>query len=157
MSRFDLENLELTAYNYIPIYSSYVRSYKYIINTAPAAAPNFSEYPKENVTTLERGSLTFTCVAHDSSMRLRAFWYLSDGSTETSITTNKTLSDGTMTTVGSDYHSPLILSNINRVWNGATVHCAANAGALTNQPKPFPVISVWCELLQNIVYKLCYN
>ena len=142
-----------------------MRSYKYIINTARAAAPNFSEYPKENVTTLKGGSLTFTCVAHDSSERLIAFWYLSDGSTETSITTNKTLSDGTMTTVSSDYHSPLILSNINRVWNGATVHCAANAGsesvdqdqpesALEDQPKPFPVISVWCELLQN---KLCYK
>ena len=127
------------------------------LTLTPAAVPNFSEYPKENVTTLERGSLTFTCVAHDSSMRLRAFWYLSDGSTETSITTNKTLSDGTMTTVGRDYHSPLTLSNINIVWNGATLHCAAGSESVDHdQPKPFPVISVWCELLQNIVNKLCY-
>ena len=65
-----------------------------------------------------------------------------------------------MATVGSDYGSPLTLSNINRVWNGATLHCAAKYGSESvdhDQPKPFPVIYVWCELLPNIVNKLCYN
>ena len=86
--------------------------YKYIINTAPAAEPNFSEYPKENVTTLEGGSLTFTCVAHKTTNeRLRAFWYLNDGSTETVIATNQTLSDGTMTTV--EPHTSLDRINTN--------------------------------------------
>ena len=64
-----------------------------------------------------------------------------------------------MATVGSDLRSPLTLSNISRVWNGATVHCAANrvvnAGTIVNQTKPYPIISVLCELLQNIVNK--YN
>ena len=86
--------------------------------------------------------------------------YLNNGSTEILITANETLSDGTMATISSDYHSHLTLSNINRVWNGATVHCAANAGSGSvdhDQPEPFPVISVLCELLQNIVNKLCYN
>ena len=63
-----------------------------------------------------------------------------------------------MTTVGSDYRSPLTLSNINRVWNGATLHYATNYGSgSVDQDQPFPVISVWCELLQSIVNKLCYK
>ena len=82
-------------------------------------------------------------------------WYLNN---ETSITINQNLSDGTMATVSSDYRSPLTLSNINRVWNGATVHCAVKIETEDHdQPEPFPVISVLCELRQNIVNKLCYN
>ena len=109
---------------------------------------------------MEGGNLTFTCAANSTSGRLYAKWYLNNGSTETTITSNKTLSDGTMATVGSDYHSHLTLSNINRVWNGATVHCAASDGSESvdhDQPEPFPVISVWCELLQNIMNMFCYN
>ena len=98
----------------------------------------------------------FTCAANKTSDgdRLSVRWYLNN---ETSITANQILSDGTMATVGSDYRSPLTLSNLNRIWNGATVHCAANPTPEMDQPKPFPVISVWRELLQNIVNKLCYN
>ena len=91
----------------------------------------FLYYPSVNVATLEGDSLVFTCTANKTSTnkRLPVIWYISDSSTETNITTNKTLSDGTMATVGSDYYSPLTLSNINRIWNGATVHCAVNAGS----------------------------
>ena len=82
-------------------------------------------------------------------------WYLNN---ETSIISNKNLSGGTMATVSSDYRSPLTLSNINRVWNGTTVHCAVKIKTVDHdQPEPFPVISVLCELLQNIVNKLCYK
>ena len=52
-----------------------------------------------------------------------------------------------MVTVGSDYRSPLTLSNINRVWNGTAVCCAVNIIPIMNQPGPYPVISVLCELL----------
>ena len=111
---------------------------------------NFSDYPMEDKTILEGDSLTFTCEATRISdeERLSVIWYLdlSDGSDETLIASDETLSDGTMATVGSDYRSPLTLSNINRVWNGSTVHCAANPDTIVNQPEPFPVISVRCEL-----------
>ena len=98
----------------------------------------------------------FTC-AVTSEESLNVKWYLNTSSTEILININKTLSDGTMATFGSDYRSPLTLSNINRVWNGATVHCAVKTHIVIDQPEPFPVISVWCELLQTIVNKLCYN
>ena len=52
-----------------------------------------------------------------------------------------------MVTVGSDYRSPLTLFNINRVWNGTAVCCAVNIIPIMNQPGPYPVISVLCELL----------
>ena len=105
---------------------------------------NFSDYPMEDKTILEGDSLTFTCETTriSNEERLSVIWYLN----LTLIASDKTLSDGTMATVGSDYRSPLTLSNINRVWNGATVHCAANPSTPVNQMKPYPVISVWCEL-----------
>ena len=97
-----------------------------------------------NVTTLEGGSLTFRCAGtRTNQMRLSVKWYLTIGSTNTSIISNKNLSGGTMATVGSEYRSPLTLSNINRVWNGATVHCSINPTPEIHQPEPFPVISVW--------------
>ena len=52
-----------------------------------------------------------------------------------------------MVTVGCDYCSPLTLSNKNRVWNGTAVCCAVNIIPIMNQPGPYPVISVLCELL----------
>ena len=108
---------------------------------------SFTDYPRESVATMEGGSLTFNCLPIFRGERLSATWYLSGGSTETVIISNKTLSGGTMATVGSDYRSPLTLSNINRVWNGTAVHCAVNPISIINQPGPYPVISVWCELL----------
>ena len=47
-----------------------------------------------------------------------------------------------MVTVGSDYCSPLTLSNINRVWNGTAVCCAVNIIPIMNQPGPYLVIYI---------------
>ena len=114
---------------------------------------SFTEYPRDNIAILEGGTLTTTCAATTTpdEERLSVIWYLNDGSTETIIAINKTLSGGTMATVGSDYRSPLTLSNINRVWNGTTIHCAVNPSIIVNQPEPFPIISVWCELVNFIM------
>ena len=105
---------------------------------------NFTSYPRENKTVSEGEETSFTCVAvRSDGSNFSPLWNLTDVNNKTTIIgANQTLPNGTNATVGINYRSPLILSNINRVWNGATVKCVVNNVEVVNQPEPFPILIV---------------
>ena len=47
-----------------------------------------------------------------------------------------------MATVGSEFQSPLTLSNITTFWNGSVIRCVVNNGEIVNQPQPFAMLIV---------------
>ena len=52
-----------------------------------------------------------------------------------------------MATVGSEFQSPLILSNITTFWNGSVIRCVVNNGEIVNQPQPFAMLIVNGQLV----------
>ena len=68
----------------------------------------FTEYPKENITVLEGGSHSSSCIAISNSSRINILWYLNDKfGNESIIAISQRLLDGTMAQVGDDYRGAL--------------------------------------------------
>ena len=101
----------------------------------------FTEYPKGNVTVSEGEEYLFSCVALLDQARVQLLWFLENGG-EYALGSNRTFPDGMVATVGSDYRSPLTLSNITTFWNGTVIRCVVNNGEIVNQPQPFPMLIV---------------
>ena len=123
----------------------------FVITVDIVSAPvSFTDYPTEDVTVAEGVSVQFTCSATVGGTRRDVTWgiQLTEADTPDIFTSNKTFRDtSTFVSVGSEFRSPLILTNVSRELDRATVQCRASDGlSVFQQPEPRPVIRVLCEL-----------
>ena len=101
----------------------------------------FTKYPKRNVAVSKGEEYQFPCATLLDQARVQLLWFLENGG-EYALGSNRTFPDGMMATVGSDYRSPLTLSNITTFWNGTVIRCVVNNGEIVNQPQPFAMLIV---------------
>ena len=126
---------------------------------------DFTEYPKENITVPEGDKAQFSCAAVRNHTRVLLLWFLKTDGELHGIVSNTTFPDGTVATVGSDYRSPLTLSNITSSWNRTLVQCVVNFGELKVPPEPSVILTVHAkdtgryyivQQLYTIIYQLIY-
>ena len=108
----------------------------------------FTNYPTDDVIVVIGESVLFHCSATSDGTRTPVTWGIQTvGSGAPDIfLSNKTFRDtSTFVSVGSEFRSPLILTNVSKQLDGAIVFCRASDTLVVHlQPQPRPVITVLC-------------